>query len=32
VQGVNHFEILETLFDPDSIHARALIALMEDPI
>jgi len=32
VQGVNHFEILETLFDPDSIHARALKALMEDPI
>ena len=32
VQGVNHFEILETLFDQDSLHALALKALIEDLI
>jgi len=32
VQGVNHFEIFETLFDPESIHSKALRTLIEDPL
>jgi len=32
VQGVNHFEILQTLFDPESIHSKALKTLIEEPL